>query len=176
MVGLLLARPGVGWNTDGCGDTKGCLRHPHDCTAKNCKYLVTWKNNGESIDFLLKGKSPGWLALGFSKDTHMGDDSITECLYISDTNTFLIQNSWNQKHKNRPLVNRTAGLIQAAGATRMGSSSALSRETRSSLVRKTCLVSVSTRNIIYSWRAVKFKMRSRISTDVDQSYPAKNCA
>lgn len=66
-----------------CGVVKGCFV---DCSGSDCKFQVTWKDLGTAVQFELYGKpdrsfTDAWVAVGFSSDTSMGDDSVTECVY-----------------------------------------------------------------------------------------------
>lgn len=55
-----------------CGDTRGCF---HDCGGDgSCDFLLTWLENGDSIDFTLTCKRAGsnvFCAVGLSKDKEM---------------------------------------------------------------------------------------------------------
>lgn len=70
---------GAAIDTAECGKTKGCYREPENCDGDACDALITWKNNGNNIDFEMSGKLD-YIALGFSKDMQMGDDSIHGCV------------------------------------------------------------------------------------------------
>ncbi|XP_045158958.1 putative ferric-chelate reductase 1 [Mercenaria mercenaria] len=66
-----------------CGVVKGCFV---DCSGNDCKFMVTWRDLGSAVQFELFGKpdrsfTDAWVAVGFSSDTRMGDDSVTECVY-----------------------------------------------------------------------------------------------
>ena len=54
-----------------CGKSKGCYRNPKGCTESTCDMLVTWKDQGEYVDFEITGDSDGWVAVGFSEDKKM---------------------------------------------------------------------------------------------------------
>lgn len=61
-------------NTAGCDKEYGCFRQPSDCSGKNCDYFVSWKSEGEFINFQMSAKMPSnnaYLAVGFSKDSTM---------------------------------------------------------------------------------------------------------
>ena len=55
-----------------CGATKGCFI---DCTGNSCNYIVTWRDNGDAVDFELSTKlqdtNNKWIAIGFSSDLKM---------------------------------------------------------------------------------------------------------
>lgn len=58
-------------NTDDCGVTKGCYRHPKDCPQAYCYLIVTWVDHGDYVTFELGADGDGWVALGFSYDKKM---------------------------------------------------------------------------------------------------------
>lgn len=98
-----------------CGSTKGCFV---DCKGGDCKYMVTWKDLGSSVQFELYGKpdrsfTDAWVAVGFSDDTRMGGDSVTECVYSNG----VVQafSSYNTGYSNRRLDNPQFGLSNVAG-------------------------------------------------------------
>ncbi|RMZ94888.1 ferric-chelate reductase 1 -like protein, partial [Brachionus plicatilis] len=69
-------------DTTGCDKQFGCFRQPSGCDGKNCDYFVSWKNEGDSINFIMSTKvssNNAYLAIGFSKDSTMGDDSVVMC-------------------------------------------------------------------------------------------------
>ena len=62
-------------NLSSCGDTKGCFRHPTNCTgADDCTAVVTWTPRTDDtqtyIEFELQG-TDNWVALGLSYDNLM---------------------------------------------------------------------------------------------------------
>ncbi|RNA44203.1 ferric-chelate reductase 1 -like protein [Brachionus plicatilis] len=69
-------------DTTGCDKQFGCFRQPSGCDGKNCDYFVSWKNEGDSINFIMSTRASSnnaYLAIGFSKDSTMGDDSVVIC-------------------------------------------------------------------------------------------------
>ena len=100
----------------GCGVSKGCFESPKNCSGSNCEYLVTWKNNGDKVDFTIEGNTPGWMAIGFSKDQAMGDDSVAECLWDSANSKMLVRNSWNSGKGNIAEQDPTGGLTNMQGS------------------------------------------------------------
>ncbi|XP_065175028.1 ferric-chelate reductase 1-like isoform X1 [Sycon ciliatum] len=64
-----------------CGKTKGCRRTPEGCTsASDCNYIFTSRViNGSIVEIELSAKAGGYVAVGFSKDTKMGDDDVFAC-------------------------------------------------------------------------------------------------
>jgi hypothetical protein len=67
--------------TEGCGNTKGCVHYPAACSSPNCDAILTWRKTEQNyIDFELMATTDGWVAVGFSLDTLMTDDSVIHCL------------------------------------------------------------------------------------------------
>ncbi|XP_021366826.1 ferric-chelate reductase 1-like [Mizuhopecten yessoensis] len=65
-----------------CGMTKGC--YPEACPVSGCTdFFVSWEEAGEYLRFVMTFEiSAGddqWVALAYSKDTHMGDSSVVMC-------------------------------------------------------------------------------------------------
>ncbi|KAL4236048.1 DOMON domain-containing protein frrs1L [Mactra antiquata] len=100
-----------------CGVTRGCYS---ECEA-DCRFVVTWKDNGAAVDFSLalkldrKDLQAQWIALGLSNDQEMGDDSVTEC--VVNDNAVEVGKSYNQDKLNVPLteVDSTYGLTNIQG-------------------------------------------------------------
>ncbi|CAC5367225.1 unnamed protein product [Mytilus coruscus] len=92
-----------------CGATKGCFI---DCTGNSCNYIVTWRDNGDAVDFELSTKlqdtNNKWIAIGFSSDLKMGDDEVVAC--ISFGNNANVLRSYNDGKGNVPVANPMAGL------------------------------------------------------------------
>ena len=56
-----------------CGSTRGCFV---DCKDDGCNYVITWKQNGDWIEFSLDAKidpkyNRPWIAIAFSSDLKM---------------------------------------------------------------------------------------------------------
>uniref|UniRef100_K1RDF5 Putative ferric-chelate reductase 1-like protein n=1 Tax=Magallana gigas TaxID=29159 RepID=K1RDF5_MAGGI len=66
-----------------CGNTIGCFAK---CSGGQCDFIVSWNDTGEHVQFEMKRKFPAldpsdhWIAIGFSEDKRMGEDSVTECV------------------------------------------------------------------------------------------------
>ncbi|CAF0910187.1 unnamed protein product [Brachionus calyciflorus] len=68
--------------TSECEKSYGCFKVPENCENKDCEYLVKWKENGDSTDFVIGTivqPSNFYLAVGFSDDKKMGNDSVVMC-------------------------------------------------------------------------------------------------
>ncbi|CAG7826297.1 unnamed protein product [Allacma fusca] len=94
-----------------CWRGKGCLEDIPGCAeAHSCHTLVTYSlNHDQTRDYFrfelmartLKGF--GYVALGLSSDTKMGDDSVIECV-VDWTGKAGIYMSWNSEHHNNRLT------------------------------------------------------------------------
>uniref|UniRef100_W5KTA8 Zgc:163022 n=1 Tax=Astyanax mexicanus TaxID=7994 RepID=W5KTA8_ASTMX len=65
----------------GCGSTKTCFSNPSDCdpsTDSSC-YFMSSTPSGSQHRFEIVGPSSGYVAIGFSDDTEMGNDDIYIC-------------------------------------------------------------------------------------------------
>ncbi|WAR02274.1 FRRS1-like protein [Mya arenaria] len=87
----------------GCGTTLSCF--PSSCTT-NCDYLVMWREEGTSeVEFTLKRKIQAdnyYIAIGFSNDLQMGDDSVSMCVTMDGVVN--VQSSYNNKGIRQNLV------------------------------------------------------------------------
>jgi len=103
----------------GCGQTKGCYGGPTGgCIgSKNCDFLVTYRKDGENVIFQLMGKTNGYVALGFSTDNKMGEDSVTQCVVEKGLNGVQAAQSYNPSRSNKPLDNPDEGLQVNATAS-----------------------------------------------------------
>ncbi|XP_063409493.1 putative ferric-chelate reductase 1 homolog [Mytilus trossulus] len=92
-----------------CGATKGCFI---DCTGNSCNYIVTWRDNGDAVDFELSAKlqdtNNKWIAIGFSSDLKMGDDEVITCILFGNNTSVL--RSFNDGKGNVPVANPVEGL------------------------------------------------------------------
>ncbi|XP_076071252.1 putative ferric-chelate reductase 1 [Mytilus galloprovincialis] len=92
-----------------CGATKGCFI---DCTGNSCNYIVTWRDNGDAVDFELSTKlqdtNNKWIAIGFSSDLKMGDDEVVSCILFGNNTSVL--RSFNDGKGNVPVANPAEGL------------------------------------------------------------------
>ncbi|KAK0063036.1 ferric-chelate reductase 1 isoform X2 [Biomphalaria pfeifferi] len=69
-----------------CGKTKGCFS---SCGSSGCTFSVIWQTSSTSVTYTLKAvyqsSSGFYIALGFSGDTQMGNDSVIGCAYQSSS-------------------------------------------------------------------------------------------
>ncbi|XP_046567081.1 putative ferric-chelate reductase 1 isoform X2 [Haliotis rubra] len=99
-----------------CGVRMGCF---DDCD-KGCTFSVTWVPENSNIRFRLRSPSSGdsWMAIGFSKDKKMGDDSVSECVvYGGDVGVF---ESYNTGIVNQRLAQPKLGLSDPRGSVNDG--------------------------------------------------------
>ena len=114
----------LSFNYDGCpeGGGVGCEGLPLGCVAtRNCSVLLSVEAvAADSYQFSLSGgqapTAPGYLAMGLSMDTKMGDDSVVAC--IPDSGVVMY---WNSVGYSTQLPNTTVGLsngtLQVADGT-----------------------------------------------------------
>jgi len=93
------------FNPVGCSSTKGCLFKPKGCTPHiNCSYALSYRSDSQRVYLELLGAVPAaqnsYLAVGFSSDPQMGDDSVTECSSFNGP-SFTGRLSYNPGHSNR---------------------------------------------------------------------------
>ena len=111
----------LSFNYDGCpeGGGVGCEGLPLGCVAaRNCSVLLRLEAvAADSYQFSLSGPAAaGYLALGLSMDTKMGDDSVVAC--IPDSGVVMY---WNSVGNSTQLPNTTVGMsngtLQVADGT-----------------------------------------------------------
>ncbi|XP_052807859.1 putative ferric-chelate reductase 1 homolog [Mya arenaria] len=114
---LAVVKPSYGtvaWDS-ACGVSKGCFP---DCQSSGCSYLVTWDPAaGSTITFNMKAdesETNMYLALGFSSDLRMGDDSVVACFPPSGSNAASVQSWFNEGDDSDPLSPSSTGLSGTA--------------------------------------------------------------
>ncbi|XP_048759187.2 putative ferric-chelate reductase 1 [Ostrea edulis] len=102
----------------GCGETKGCFAK---CSGGQCDFIISWNDTGEHVQFEMKKKfsamdpSDHWIAVGFSEDKRMGDDSVTEC--VQQNGFILVHQSFNQVSKSNTRLKQSGlGLSDVSGS------------------------------------------------------------
>ncbi|XP_046371549.2 putative ferric-chelate reductase 1 homolog [Haliotis rufescens] len=85
-----------------CGSEKGCFFYPRLCSGTDCNAAVTYQRNGDSYTFEMMAKSSGYVSLGFSSDTKMGDDVTVTC--TAQDNSVTVQNGYNPSYHNERLM------------------------------------------------------------------------
>ncbi|KAL8582124.1 hypothetical protein ACOMHN_004043 [Nucella lapillus] len=97
-----------------CGVTHGCFRQ---CTnAQICEFRVAWQPRKDSVWFDLmvppmEDLDQQWLALAFSDDHKMGQDSVVECL--TDNQKVTSQLSFNGHRQNSILPADESGAMMS---------------------------------------------------------------
>ncbi|XP_025110498.1 ferric-chelate reductase 1-like isoform X1 [Pomacea canaliculata] len=94
-----------------CGQGYGCFR---DCGSSVCTFQVAWqpRDQGVWFDVMVRTLSLAqkeWVAVGFSKDHMMGQDSVVECLQDGERNT--ARASFNGDRTNQVLQSVDKALI-----------------------------------------------------------------
>ncbi|XP_074645675.1 putative ferric-chelate reductase 1 homolog [Tubulanus polymorphus] len=117
--------PSTQIDTSTCGVSKGCFQVPAGCSFTNCDYLLTYQANGNNIVFELSSKvtsgtTEPYVAVGFSSDTKMGDDSVIGCLYVASSGQMNVYQSYNLGHTNIPITNTAFGLSSVEGGVKDG--------------------------------------------------------
>lgn len=91
-----------------CGKEMGCLRLPSNCDSEtNCFGIITWKDSNEYYDFefSVNGKYRS-IALGFSKDKIMSDDSIFGCYVDNYFSNFTARNYYSPKNPTNNIFSK----------------------------------------------------------------------
>jgi len=97
---------------EGCGDIKGCFGMPAGCAVTGtCETMVTYSLKGLRYEFELwaaRFQPNSYVAVGFSKDAVMGDDSVTDCSLINGQ--VKVHMSFNSGKSNTRLREPMSGL------------------------------------------------------------------
>ncbi|KAK3771651.1 hypothetical protein RRG08_047905 [Elysia crispata] len=119
---IALQNPGVVAIDSECGKTKGCF---HDCHGGGtCTFLVAWEyqplNESVLFNFLYQTTSSTdqWIALGFSRDALMGEDSVVEC--VMDRGEVLVKTSYNTGKFNEYPDDKHAAMSDYKGSVNDG--------------------------------------------------------
>ena len=73
----------------GCGKSKSCFGIPSKCLEENaCDFAASWKPSGDQFEFEMyrKDGTGNYVAVGFSKDSKMGEDLVLACANVSEEN------------------------------------------------------------------------------------------
>nr|CAH0100345.1 unnamed protein product [Daphnia galeata] len=86
---------------EGCGTSKGCAATPSGCIGlRNCLMINTYKKlDDDNIQLEIYGQITGdeYVAVAFSTDRKMGEDSVVEC--VNNRNTVMAYQSYNTPEK-----------------------------------------------------------------------------
>ncbi|XP_046657704.1 putative ferric-chelate reductase 1 homolog isoform X2 [Daphnia pulicaria] len=96
----------------GCGDVKGCFGLGGTCVQEgSCSAMVTYAVKGQRYEFELWATNTppnSYVAVAFSNDNLMGDDSVSECTLVNGrVNAYM---SYNEGKSNTRLRDPTNGL------------------------------------------------------------------
>ncbi|XP_071949616.1 uncharacterized protein [Antedon mediterranea] len=83
-----------------CGKYEQCAKVPDDCDWNKCDISVRIKENktGDSLTFLLAGKSNGWIALAFSEDKKMNEDDVVFCIRGKTEGRTDVKQAYSARH------------------------------------------------------------------------------
>ncbi|XP_012941280.1 putative ferric-chelate reductase 1 homolog [Aplysia californica] len=90
-----------------CGETKGCLLYPRQCTGNNCIAAVSFQYRVATDDFFIEMYSDAaknYVAVGFSADKKMGHEETISC--VAQDGEMSIQQGWNPALYNERLLTR----------------------------------------------------------------------
>eukprot|EP00096_Caligus_rogercresseyi_P002503 TRINITY_DN1465_c0_g1_i2.p1 TRINITY_DN1465_c0_g1~~TRINITY_DN1465_c0_g1_i2.p1 ORF type:complete len:658 (-),score=127.14 TRINITY_DN1465_c0_g1_i2:80-2053(-) len=97
---------------DGCGLSKSCFGMPRGCVnTKDCSSMVSYELNGLNLKFNLIGKSSGYISVGLSDDTRMGDDLTTSCFYDFNLDKIDVISGYNEGYSNKVLKPPQVGIV-----------------------------------------------------------------
>uniref|UniRef100_A0A1I8A2R2 DOMON domain-containing protein n=1 Tax=Steinernema glaseri TaxID=37863 RepID=A0A1I8A2R2_9BILA len=101
-----------------CGRIRGCWSFPGGCQGSSCHGLIRWAYNGTVLNIEMVSKdhaifqSGRYIALGFSTDGAMGDDTVFECVFGS-AGTAAAYISHNHPSSNNQLLDATKKMIRS---------------------------------------------------------------
>ncbi|CAF0757395.1 unnamed protein product [Brachionus calyciflorus] len=76
------------YETNDCNTRYGCFFNPKGCVGKSCDFIAKWIKKDDHLQFIIGAKfeklKSNWVAVAFSHDATMGDDSVVACKYKSD--------------------------------------------------------------------------------------------
>ncbi|RNA13986.1 ferric-chelate reductase 1 [Brachionus plicatilis] len=85
-------------NSTNCGSRYGCFYNPKNCDSDQCEFVAKWRQIDSQVEFIIAAKFKNlkqkWLAIGFSHDKLMGNDSVVACKYNTE-NDLKIHNYFN---------------------------------------------------------------------------------
>ncbi|XP_020855419.1 putative ferric-chelate reductase 1 isoform X2 [Phascolarctos cinereus] len=79
-------------NSSDCGKSKFCFRSPENCdpTDTDCLFMSSELIDRQSFRFEMSSLSDGYVSIGFSSDTLMGDDDVYICM-LNETGQVIVQ-------------------------------------------------------------------------------------
>lgn len=96
LIGMVLLGQGIGAAAQAPEEPKspvvdGLLsegEYPHVLSLKDGKVEIHWKNDAESLWVAVRGKTTGWVAVGFDPDKHMKGANFLLAYVQDDSTTF----------------------------------------------------------------------------------------
>uniref|UniRef100_A0A4X2JWM1 Reelin domain-containing protein n=1 Tax=Vombatus ursinus TaxID=29139 RepID=A0A4X2JWM1_VOMUR len=79
-------------NSSDCGKSKFCFRSPENCdpTDTDCLFMSSELMDHQSFRFEMSSLSDGYVSIGFSSDTLMGNDDVYICV-LNETGQVIVQ-------------------------------------------------------------------------------------
>uniref|UniRef100_A0A0B7ARA4 Ferric-chelate reductase 1 n=1 Tax=Arion vulgaris TaxID=1028688 RepID=A0A0B7ARA4_9EUPU len=100
-----------------CGITKGCFSN---CHGTVCSFIISWSQEGNYGVYTLNAdvgsKTGTYLALGFSTDDKMGDDSVTGCASRNDGSVVLFNGRNTGKSHPTLFIDKNVTLLNHTNA------------------------------------------------------------
>ncbi|KAL7078763.1 hypothetical protein ACQ4LE_002728 [Meloidogyne hapla] len=100
-----------------CGKSRACWPYPPGCNSVDtCQAIIRWvfKQNKLLIEIqakpIINSNEPQWMAMAFSDDMSMGNDSVMDCLFIGN-NKPEMEISYNLFTQNIPLNKASKNLL-----------------------------------------------------------------
>ncbi|KAK3595291.1 hypothetical protein CHS0354_010901 [Potamilus streckersoni] len=93
-----------------CGIQRSCFQN---CNAFDCQFVVTWDRRDDQVIFKMRAvtlePTNQWIAIAFSDDEKMGDDSVIQCV-SDESNIIRVKQSYNKGRNNFEVNNATKGI------------------------------------------------------------------
>ncbi|KAI6184155.1 DOMON domain-containing protein [Aphelenchoides bicaudatus] len=106
------------YNRDKCGKSMGCWSFPNDCEDQACHTIVRWKTLKNLLRIELQAKDiensadkGRYMALGFSDDKFMDNDTIIECVFDAKGKAKAFV-SYNDRTNNVQLEDASAKMVK----------------------------------------------------------------
>ncbi|KAL3869813.1 hypothetical protein ACJMK2_042447 [Sinanodonta woodiana] len=99
-----------------CGIRTSCFQN---CNALDCEFVVTWTRRDDHVFFKMRAvtSEPAnqWIAIAFSDDDKMGEDSVMQC--VSDEgNIIRVKQSYNKGKNNFEVASATKGIYNVTAS------------------------------------------------------------
>nr|CAD2194501.1 unnamed protein product [Meloidogyne enterolobii] len=100
-----------------CGKSRACWPYPSGCNSvENCQAIIRWvfQQNKLLIEIqakpIINANEPQWMAMAFSDDMSMGNDSVMDCIFIGNDKPKM-EISYNLFTQNIPLLEASKTLL-----------------------------------------------------------------